>query len=103
VAEGSPNNLKKRIGGESIIVGVENDKDLEKARELMESQKYVSKLYANEAKLHLYVKDGEQLIATVLRLLDQHKIPVKTIELSKPSLDDVFLQHTGRSLREGGS
>ena len=57
--------------------------------------------YQDEKKLHVVVKDGEKLLADVLRFLDSNKVAFQTIELSKPSLDDVFLQKTGRSLREG--
>ncbi len=103
VAEGSPNELKRQTGGESIVVGINNTKDLQKAKKLMEKEKYVSKLYDHENNLHLYVKEGEKLLADVLRFLDKNNISIQTIELSKPSLDDVFLQHTGRSLREGGN
>lgn len=101
IVKGTPDSLKKQTGGESIIVAMEENKDLEKGKELMGDKKYVSKLYINDSKLYIYVKDGEKLLAEILRFLDQHKLSIQTIELSKPSLDDVFLQHTGRSLREG--
>jgi hypothetical protein len=39
----------------------------------------------------------------VLRILDKEAVAVQTIGLSRPSLDDVFLQKTGRSLREEGN
>lgn len=38
----------------------------------------------------------------LLRLLDTNKLEVENIMLSKPSLDDIFLKYTGRSLREDG-
>jgi ABC-2 type transport system ATP-binding protein len=50
--------------------------------------------------LRLYVKDGAKAIAEVLRLLNEQDIDLITITLSTPSLDDVFLQQTGRSLRD---
>jgi ABC-2 type transport system ATP-binding protein len=101
VAEGTPEHLKRQIGGDSIIIGIENDKNLEKGKELLAKQKFANKIYANENKLHVVVKDGEKLLADVLRFLDSNRVAFQTIELSKPSLDDVFLQKTGRSLREG--
>jgi ABC-2 type transport system ATP-binding protein len=100
VAEGTPEKLKRQIGGESIVIGIEDAKVLEKAKELLNKEKFVNKMYANEDKLHVYVKEGEKLLADVLRLLDRQKLSFQTIGLSKPSLDDVFLQKTGRSLRE---
>jgi ABC-2 type transport system ATP-binding protein len=48
----------------------------------------------------LYIKDGERVLPNILRLLDTNNFETQSIALSKPSLDDVFLKHTGRSLRE---
>lgn len=102
VAEGTPEQLKREIGGDSIIVGIDDAKALEKAKELLSKESFVKKSYVNENNLHVYVKEGEKLLADVLRLLDREHVVFQTIGLSKPSLDDVFLQKTGRSLREGG-
>lgn len=102
VAKGTPNTLKTQTGEECIIIGMKTTNDIDQAKEIMEKQEYVTKLYISENKLYVYVREGERLLADVLRFLDKHAIPLQTIELSKPSLDDVFLQHTGRSLREGG-
>ena len=103
VAVGTTDELKHQAGGDSIIVEVGNMEGVERAKELIEKEKYVKKLITHENKLTIYVKDGEKLLADVLRFLDIHKVPIQTIELAKPSLDDVFLQHTGRSLRDAGS
>lgn len=100
ITSGTPANLKKDIGAESIIVEMKSAIDLGKSGEVVEKEKYTNKLLINEGKLHIYVKNGEKLIPEVLRTLDKHKLPIQTIELSRPSLDDVFLQHTGRSLRD---
>lgn len=101
VALGTQLELKRQIGGESIIVEFNNEKDTEKAKTLFGSLSFVQKIIAQENKLYLYVQNGEGLIAEVLRMLDKESIAIQTIGLSRPSLDDVFLQKTGRSLREG--
>lgn len=101
VAEGTPDELKRNIGGESIIIGMKSVKDLEKGKKLIEKQSYGGKICVSENNLYIYVKEGEKLLVEVLRFLDRQGVNVTTIELSKPSLDDVFLQKTGRSLREG--
>lgn len=102
VAEGTTSELKKSIGSESIIIGLQNTKYVTHAKELVEKQKFVSKVFVENTKLSVFVKEGEKYLIDVLRLLDTYKIPAQTIELAKPSLDDVFLQKTGRSLREEG-
>jgi len=102
VAVGTGQELKKQIGAESIVVGFQNEKVLNMAKQSLENQVFVQKIYTEENKLHLFVVEGEKLLAEVLRVLDKSQVVVQTIELAKPSLDDVFLQKTGRSLREQG-
>ena len=100
VALDSPLQLKREIGGETIAVDFLNEKDREQAKTLFGNLKAVQKIFPQDNKLHLVVQDGESLIAEVLRMLDKEHISIQTIGLSRPSLDDVFLQKTGRSLRE---
>ena len=50
--------------------------------------------------LQLYVDKGDEALPVLFRLLGQGHVPPKTVHLSRPSLDDVFLKLTGRSLRE---
>lgn len=101
VALDTPLQLKRQIGGESITVDFAQEKDTEQAKTLFESLSFIRKIFRQENKLFLFVENGESLIAEVLRVLDKENIPIQTIGLSRPSLDDVFLQKTGRSLREG--
>ncbi|HXB12358.1 MAG TPA: DUF4162 domain-containing protein, partial [Bacteroidia bacterium] len=101
VALDTPLQLKREIGGESITLEFVTDSDTEKAKAVFDSTQFVKKVFRQENKLFLFVQDGESLMAEVLRIIDKEKIPIQTIGLSRPSLDDVFLQKTGRSLREG--
>ncbi|MFD0568185.1 DUF4162 domain-containing protein [Kitasatospora gansuensis] len=48
--------------------------------------------------LRLYVRDGAAAIPQLLRTLDGAGVVPTTIQLQRPSLDDVFLARTGRSL-----
>lgn len=100
VALGTPLQLKRESGGESIIVDIANDNGMEKAKSELGNLPFVQKVFTQDNKVFLYVQDGESHIAEVLRVLDKENISIQTIGLSRPSLDDVFLQKTGRSLRE---
>ena len=101
VALDTPSQLKRQIGAESITVDFANGKDTEQANILFDSLPFIQKIYRQENKLFLFVENGESRIAEVLRILDKATLSILTIGLSRPSLDDVFLQKTGRSLREG--
>lgn len=100
VTEGTPLQLKKEIADESIVLGFELMENLKRGQEIFDGKSFIDKILVQDNNLHLYVKESEKLLAEVIRLLDENKISVQTIELAKPSLDDVFLQKTGRSLRE---
>ena len=98
VAEGTPEQLKRDIAGDVISLGVAAD--LERALAVLEGEPYVRKAAIEGDGLRLYVDRGESAMPSVLRLLDGSGFELQTIALSRPSLDDVFLQQTGHSLRE---
>ncbi len=102
VASGSPAALKRRISGDVVDLGL-GDETTVQARELLESQPFVRELDgASGGGLRLYVEQGEKVLPDVLRILDRAGLGVDGISLSRPTLDDVFLKQTGRSLRETG-
>jgi ABC-2 type transport system ATP-binding protein len=103
VAEGTPDQLKKEIRGDSILLGFANDQLLAKGRLVLSDQPYVREDLVMDGRLHLYVEHGEQDLPAIIRLLDAQQVAVTTIEFARPSLDDVFLQKTGRSLRDNES
>jgi ABC-2 type transport system ATP-binding protein len=99
VAEGTPAELKREISGDIVTVGI--DGSVPRAAELLDTQPYVSKLETpDEGGLRLFVDEGATAIPQILRILDGAGLTLNTIELHRPSLDDVFLTKTGRSLRE---
>ncbi|MGH2484815.1 MAG: DUF4162 domain-containing protein, partial [Ktedonobacterales bacterium] len=53
--------------------------------------------------MRLYVERGEEVLPDVLRLLDRNGATIRTVTLARPTLEDVFLRLTGRSLREDKS
>jgi ABC-2 type transport system ATP-binding protein len=98
VTEGSPEQLKREITGDVLVVGLNGATP--RAAELLHGEAYVRKLEASEDGLRLYVDDGATAIPLVLRTLDGGRVELGSIQLHRPSLDDVFLTKTGRSLRE---
>lgn len=101
VAEGTPDELKKQVAGDCITIGIEDPEA--KAPGLivrLEKADFIRKVSQDERHLRLYVRDGAQAISKVLEILNEQNINLQTIALSSPSLDDVFLHQTGRSLRD---
>ena len=99
VAEGAPEELKREIAGDVVTVGLNGSTP--RAAELLESEPCVHKLEVREeGGLRLYVDVGATAIPRILRALEHSGVELDSIELHRPSLDDVFLAKTGRSLRE---
>jgi len=98
VAEGTPDELKREVAGDVVTVGVNGAAP--KAEGLLGGEGYVRKLESSDGGLRLYVDEGATAIPQILRTLDGAGVALASIELHRPSLDDVFLTKTGRSLRE---
>ena len=98
VAEGTPDELKREVAGDVVTVGVNGAAP--KAAGLLGGEGYVRKLESSDGGLRLYVDEGAIAIPQILRTLDGAGVALASIELHRPSLDDVFLTKTGRSLRE---
>jgi ABC-2 type transport system ATP-binding protein len=99
VASGTPAALKREISGDVVRVGLPAGVP-PRAAEVLGTTDFVNKLETEDDSVRLYVDDGATAIPLVLRALDAASVPLGSIELHRPSLDDVFLTKTGRSLRE---
>ena len=95
VASGTPLDLKREISGDVVRVGLPVDAVAAAARAL---EGYKIETYDDSVRL--FVEDGAAEVPRILRALDAADVPLANVELHRPSLDDVFLTKTGRSLRE---
>ncbi len=99
VAEGTPDELKQRISGDVVVLAVNGAR--ERARELLVSQPIVQDVtVSDDGALRLSVFHGAEALPSLLRVLDDAGVTMGSINLSRPTLDDVFLTMTGRSLRD---
>ena len=74
--------------------------DQQNALDLLKGQPFVREATTEDGLIRLYVDRGETAMPSILRLIDSAGMQLLTIGLQRPSLDDVFLRKTGRSLRE---
>jgi len=103
VAEGTPRALKQQVAGDAILISLRRgDHAAERAAPVLRREPYVRELTADDSHIRLYVDDGGRALPQVIRVLDRAGIGVSSMSMSEPTLDDVFLRQTGRSLREGG-
>jgi len=101
VAEDTPMGLKREISHDVITVGLDAE-SVPRAAEVLDGQEFVDRVEKLDEGdgLRLYVADGATAMPPVLRALEGSGITMQSMELHRPSLDDVFLTKTGRSLRE---
>ncbi len=103
VAEGAPPELKRQIGGDTVVLSLHDDgHTAERAEQRLRLQPYVREVSAEGSELRLYVDHGGSALPEILRLLDHEHISMQSMSVSEPTLDDVFLRQTGRSLRDAG-
>jgi ABC-2 type transport system ATP-binding protein len=100
VAEGTSDELKQAVAGDVVTIGVNGAGS--RVLSLVQPLPYVREATHDDETglVRLYVDRGEQAVPMLLRLLDSAGFAPTSIALNKPSLDDVFLRQTGRSLRE---
>jgi ABC-2 type transport system ATP-binding protein len=97
VAEGTPEQLKSEVGKDVVSVALEGA-DLSATEAALEGLPGLERVVEESDALALYVEDGAGSIVEIVRRLDQAGITVGAISVARPSLDDVFLQATGRRL-----
>jgi ABC-2 type transport system ATP-binding protein len=95
VAEGTPAQLKAEIGRPTVEVMPERPEDLERLRALLE--RFGEETAARPGAYAVQL-DGHGALPEVIRALDTEDLRAEQINLHQPSLDDVFLAKTGRTL-----
>ncbi|MCX6768358.1 MAG: ATP-binding cassette domain-containing protein [Candidatus Micrarchaeota archaeon] len=94
---GKTEDLKNSLGGDSILVETENS---EKLCALLQDFDCKGKPKTHDGSLTLYVEHGEKKIPKIVELASKHGIHISSVVLHKPTLDDVFLHYTGKTIRE---
>ena len=98
VAEGTADELKRQVAGDVVTLGVDGDPDHVLAT--VRGQSFVREASTEDGLIRLYVDQGDSAVPELIRVLDDAGLRAQTLTLARPSLDDVFLRQTGRSLRE---
>ncbi len=98
VAEGTADELKRQVAGDVVTLVVSGA--TEHVLEAVRRQPFVREATSEDGVVRLYVDRGETAVPLLLRVLDGEGLEASSIALHRPSLDDVFLLQTGRSLRD---
>ncbi|HEV7725400.1 MAG TPA: ATP-binding cassette domain-containing protein [Modestobacter sp.] len=102
VASGTPDQLKSEVGGDVLTVTAERPDQAGEVARLVAALPGAEAPQILDAQVVGRVPAGGSALVALVRELDAAGIAVAGIESRRPSLDDVFLGLTGRSLRETG-
>jgi ABC-2 type transport system ATP-binding protein len=100
VAEGSPTQLKSEIGRPTLEIAPQDPTQHDAVAAVLD--RFGERTSASPKGVSVLLRGGERDLADVVRALDAEHIAVEHIQLHAPSLDDVFLAKTGRSLEGSG-
>jgi ABC-2 type transport system ATP-binding protein len=104
IAEGTPDELKARVGQPQLHVELADPTYAEQARAALAPLGELEPASpAAPARVVLRTGAGKAAIAPAIRALDEHGVEVDSIEVQTPSLDDVFEAVTGSHLEGAGS
>jgi ABC-2 type transport system ATP-binding protein len=96
VAEGTPAELKAEIG-RPTVEAIPREAD-DRARMATVLERFGEPAGSNPRAVAVRLEGGESQLAEVVRALDAENVAIEHLQLHAPSLDDVFLAKTGRSL-----
>ncbi len=106
IAAGTPSQLKDQVGGDRITLRLREFSPIdeaEKARDMLQALPFVQEVIINSAQgnsLNLVVKPQSDALMTIQQSLKDVGLPTFGIAQARPSLDDVYLAATGRTLMD---
>jgi ABC-2 type transport system ATP-binding protein len=96
VAEGTPEALKAEIGRPSVEAVPQDPDELARTRDVL--SRFGDPVAGSTKGAAVRLAGGDAELAEVVRALDSEGIDIQELQLHAPTLDDVFLAKTGRSL-----
>jgi ABC-2 type transport system ATP-binding protein len=99
IALDTPDGLKNLMGGDIVTIRTSDNKA---AAQKLENYKPLEMRFGPDGQLIVEVKQGDQFIPQMMNIMADtgNPIEVQSVNLSRPTLDDVFLKLTGRQIRE---
>jgi ABC-2 type transport system ATP-binding protein len=99
VAEGTADQLKAGLQGDSVVLELDDAARVAPATRALARVPQVREVTAEGAVVRARVADGPRALPAVLAGLETDSVPVLSVIVARPSLDDVYLRHAGRSFR----
>jgi ABC-2 type transport system ATP-binding protein len=99
VAEGSPEELKSGLDGDTVLIELADAGVGDSARALLTAMDGVREVTVQAGALRARVGNGPATLPAVLSALEVGGVELLSVSVARPSLDDVYLRYAGRSFR----
>lgn len=106
IAQGTPSQLKDRLGGDRVTLRIREFSslsDAQQAKEVLQTLPFVEEIIINTSQgnsLNLIVRTQSNPLSKIELALEEAKLPIFSLAQSRPSLDDVYLAATGQTLMD---
>jgi ABC-2 type transport system ATP-binding protein len=100
VARGTPEELKRNVAGDSVVLTFEHPESTGAVAMMASRLEGVSPPVVDGSEVRFQVPDGASALPVLLRALVERDLDATGVRVQRPTLDDVFLTMTGRSLRD---
>jgi len=97
IALDTSENLKKKLGGDMVTIETAKSDRFE---QLLKKQSWCKSVKRHDHSLTINVNDAGKTVSEIIKLADKNKFDIDSVNIHKPSLEDVFLYFTGKTLRE---
>ncbi len=103
VVQGTPDQLKGELHGDAIQLEMTELPQEHTPHRALERLSGVRDVTVEGRQLHARAANGASALPAVIAALETHGLAVATATVARPSLDDVYLRHAGRSWKENGT
>jgi ABC-2 type transport system ATP-binding protein len=103
VAEGTPDALKGELSGDAIHVDLAQVVEERRVRAALSGVPAIRELSVEGAGVRARADNGATVVPAMITALESGGARVASVRVTRPSLDDVYLRHTGRTFSEADS
>ena len=99
----TPKNMKNDLGNEIISLVIESNGSYDSFLLELKKIEFIKKINEDDSKLILFTSNGTEVIPQIFQISSELGIKIKSISLTQPTLDDVFISYTGHEIRDDDS
>ena len=99
----TPKNMKNDLGNEIVSLVIESNSNYDSFLLELKEIEFIKKINEDDSKLTLFTSNGTEVIPQIFQISSELGIKIKSISLTQPTLDDVFISYTGHEIRDDDS